>query len=72
MPRIAIGIGAVIAAIAGLGWASSVPVSVSVLILGVFLLAHGAYDVYYKPNVRLDKTLSKMARAALLVGQPEP
>ena len=59
VPRIGIGIGAVIAAVAGLGWASSAPVNVSLLILGIFLIAHGAYDVYYKPNVRLDKTITR-------------
>ncbi len=59
MPRIGIGAGAVIAAIAGLGWTSSAPVNVSLLILGIFLIAHGTYHVYYKPNVRLDKALTK-------------
>ena len=59
VPRIEIGVGAVIAAVAGLGWASFAPVNVSLLILGIFLIAHGTYDVYYKPNVRLDKTLTR-------------
>ena len=59
MPRIGIGIGAVIAAIAGLGWASSAPANVSLLILGILLVVYGTYDVYYKPNVRLDKTITR-------------
>lgn len=59
MARIEIGTGAVIAAIAGLGWASSAPVNVALLILGIFLILHGAYDVYYKPNVRLDRALTR-------------
>lgn len=57
--RIGIGIGAVVAAIAGLGWASSTPVNVALLALGIFLAAHGTYSVYYKPNVGLDKTLTR-------------
>ena len=71
VPRIAIGIGAVIAAIAGLGWASSVPVSVSVLFLGVFLVAHGTYDVYYKPNVRLDRTVKRWLERHYWTVNPE-
>lgn len=59
MPRIGIGAGAVIAAIAGLGWTSSAPINVFLLILGIFLIAHGAYHVYYKPNVSLDKTIKR-------------
>ena len=59
MARIEIGIGAVIAAIAGLGWASSAPVNVALLILGIFLILHGAYHVYYKPNFRLDRALTR-------------
>lgn len=59
MPRIGIGAGAVIAAIAGLGWTSSAPINGFLLILGIFLIAHGAYGVYYKPNVSLDKTIKR-------------
>ena len=59
MPRIGIGAGAVIAAIAGLGWTSSDPINGFLLILGIFLIAHGAYDVYYRPNVGLDKTIER-------------
>ena len=33
--------------------------NVSLLILGILLIAHGTYDVYYKPNVRLDMALTR-------------
>ena len=59
VPRIGIGAGAVIAAIAGLGWTSSAPINGFLLILGIYLIAHGAYDVYYKPNVSLGKTIER-------------
>lgn len=59
MSRIGIGIGAVLAAIAGLGWGSFAPVNVALLVLGIFLIAHGVYDIYYRPNVRLDKTITR-------------
>ena len=59
MPRIGIGAGAVIAAIAGFGWTSSAPINGFLLILGIFLIAQGAYDQYYKPNVSLDRTIKR-------------
>jgi hypothetical protein len=59
VPRIEIGIGAVIAAIAGLGWGGFAPVNISLFIFGFALVVHGAYDVYYKPNARLDETLTR-------------
>ncbi len=59
MARIAIGIGAIIAAVAGLGWGSSIPVSLGLLGLGGVLIANGGYEVYAKPNVCLDRTLKR-------------
>lgn len=59
MPRIEIGVGAVIAAIAGLGFASYEAVSIALLLFGVALILQGVYQVYYRPNFRLDKRIKK-------------
>jgi hypothetical protein len=59
LPKVEIGIGAVIAAIAGLGWGSYAPVNVALLILGAVLVCQGTYTVYYRPNVRLDRTVKR-------------
>ena len=46
-------------------------VNVALLILGIFLIGYGAYDVYYKPNVRLDKTLARWLERHYWMVTPE-
>jgi hypothetical protein len=59
MPRIEIGIGAIVAGAAGLGLGKYDVFQIVLLILGSLLIAHGAYDVYFKPNILLDKTVAR-------------
>jgi hypothetical protein len=53
MPKIAIGAGAVIAVLAGVG----LPVSVVLLVGGVLLILYGGYEEYVKPHFRVEQRL---------------
>ena len=41
------------------------------LALGVLLLGHGTYDVYYKPSVRLDRTIKRWLERHYWTVNPE-
>lgn len=59
MTRIGVGLTAFVAGVAGLGFASSVPLNLALLAIGVLLVIQGVYLSYYLPNVHLDKTLKR-------------
>lgn len=58
MPKIEIGAGFVLAALAGVGLQGSLSVTVILFICGIFLILHGGYEEYVKPRFRVDSRLS--------------
>jgi hypothetical protein len=57
MSRIEMGVGIMLAAGAALGFLNSVWMAVALLTVGVTLFAHGAYDEFVKPRVRVEHRL---------------
>ena len=57
MPRIEIGAGLVLAALAPLGILGYIPVVVILLVFGVFLILHGSYEEFIKPHFHVEHRL---------------
>ncbi|MCH8994410.1 MAG: DUF2299 family protein [Chloroflexi bacterium] len=58
MPRIEIGAGIVLAAIAPFGFLGAIPVAVLLLAFGILLILHGGYEEWIKPRFRVDQRLN--------------
>jgi hypothetical protein len=59
MPIIAIGVGVVMAALAGFGLLESLPANIVLVIIGIILILYGSYEVFFKPRAFLQKRLEK-------------
>lgn len=57
MPRIEIGAGLVLAALAPLGILGYIPVAAMLLLFGIFLILHGSYEEFIKPHFHVEHRL---------------
>ncbi len=59
MYKIEIGAGFVVSALGGSGILQSLPASVALLGIGILLMSHGCYEIFFKPRMFLRKRLVK-------------
>jgi len=59
MYKIEIGAGFAVTALAGFGLLGSLPANIILMVIGIVLLFHGGYEVFFKPRILLQKRLMK-------------
>ncbi len=59
MAKIEIGAGFAVTALAGFGLLDSLPTNVVLAVIGVTLILHGSYEIFFKPRMFLQKRLTK-------------
>jgi hypothetical protein len=59
MSKIEIGVGFVVAALAGFGLLQNIPTSIVLTIIGIGLIFHGSYEVFFKPHMFLERRLKR-------------